>query len=529
MVHFNNLRDFISYHKDYIHQEMDRRITQIPKSRHGDLVLKTIDGRRRVDIWLDLVIKALEGDPEPFFIDQERVGYIRAAEFYEFEFGLIFYDAFRQSVYEILQDSIRLKKIDPMNLYEDLWKLDGILFRGYSNIASTYLKTREDKITSRITHLNELYNFTNEIISTFKLQEIVKTILRKIVPLFGVEKGYLVIYRGKQICGVYTHPVLEEAHDILSVMESSRKENAILYVDESGDVYREIDLFHLKRVVSAPIQAYRRCIGTFALINSKKGFKFVAKELNLLNQFLHVSAIALENAFMVEEIEQNRQVTSLLTGKMITIQEEERRRLASDIHDTIAQTLTGVSYKMQFCKELARKNSSSLMDQLDVSINMIHQSIDQSRELISNLRPDLLDTIGLPPALKRFLDSYTKETGIVVSAQLPEEVQLPTDIRICLFRVVQEALTNVYKHADTKTAKIIVKEENGNIILVVDDKGKGFDMSQGTPWMKHQNKLGLLSMRERVEAAGGSLLIDSKIHGGCRIEAKIPLKTDERI
>jgi len=232
---------------------------------------------------------------------------------------------------------------------------------------------------------------------------------------------------------------------------------------------------------------------------------------------------------MVEEIEQNRQEMRLLTGKMITIQEEERRRLASDIHDTIAQTLTGVSYKMQFCKELAKKNSSSLMDQLDVSINMIHQSIDQSRELMSNLRPDLLDTIGLVPALKRLLDSYMKETGVVVSAHLPKQVQLSPDIRICLFRVAQESLTNVYKHADTKAAKIILKEENGNIILVVDDKGKGFDMSQGTPWMKHQNKLGLLSMKERVEAAGGSLLIDSKIHGGCRIEAKIPLKTDRRV
>ena len=529
MNSFTSLRDFITYYKDYIHREMNLRIARLPKFRHGDFILKTKDGERRVDIWLDLVIKALEGNPESFFIDQERVGYIRAAEFYEFKFAFDFYNAFREVVFEILQDSIRLKKINPMNLYEDLWKLDDILFRGYSNIASTYLKTREDKITAKITHLNELYNFTNEIISTFKLEEIVKTVLRKIVPLFGVEKSYLVIYREKQIYGIYTHPVHEEGHEILSIMENSWKENAAFFMDESGDVYREVDLFHLKRVVSAPIRAYGHCLGAFALINSKKGFKFITKELDLLNQFLHVSAIALENAFMIEEIEQNRQVMSLLTGKMITIQEEERRRLASDIHDTIAQTLTGVSYKIQFCKELARKNSSSLMDQLDVSINMIHQSIDQSRELISNLRPDLLDTIGLPPALKRFLDSYTKETGIVVSAQLPEEVQLPTDIRICLFRVVQEALTNVYKHADTKAAKIILEEENGNIILVVDDKGKGFDMSQGTPWMKHKNKLGLLSMKERVEAAGGSLLIDSTIHGGCRIEAKIPLKIVERI
>jgi len=268
MESFDNLRDFLSYHKDYIHQEMDRRLAQLPKSRHGDFSLKTRDGKRRIDIWLELVIKALGGDPEPFFVDQERVGYIRAAEFYEFDFALNFYDAFRQAVYEILQDSIRLRKINPMNLYEDLWKLGGILFRGYSNIASTYLKTREDKITAKITHLNELYNFTSEIISTFKLEEIVKTVLREIVPLFGVEKGYLVIYRGKQIYGIYTHPVHEEGHEILSIMENSWKENATLFVDESGDIYREVDLFHLKRIVSVPIRAYGRCLGAFALINT---------------------------------------------------------------------------------------------------------------------------------------------------------------------------------------------------------------------------------------------------------------------
>ena len=267
MVSFDNLRDFISYHKDYIHQEMRRRFAQLPKSRHGDFSLKTKDGERRLDIWLTLVIKALEGDPESFFIDQERVGYIRAAEFYEFNFAFDFYNAFREVVFEILQDSIRLKKINPMNLYEDFWKLDNILFRGYANIASTYLKTREDKITAKITHLNELYNFTNEIITTFNLKEIVETVLRKIVPLFGVEKGYLVIYRGKQIYGIYTHPVLEEAHEILSIMENSWKENAALFMDESEEVYREVDLFHLKRVVSAPIRAYGHCLGAFALIN----------------------------------------------------------------------------------------------------------------------------------------------------------------------------------------------------------------------------------------------------------------------
>jgi hypothetical protein len=95
MNSFTSLRDFIAYYKDYIHREMNLRIARLPKFRHGDFILKTKDGERRLDIWLDLVIKALEGNPESFLIDQERVGYIRAAEFYEFKFAFNFYDAFQ--------------------------------------------------------------------------------------------------------------------------------------------------------------------------------------------------------------------------------------------------------------------------------------------------------------------------------------------------------------------------------------------------------------------------------------------------
>jgi signal transduction histidine kinase len=525
MISFTDFKDFISHHKDYIIQEMRQRLGALPRSFHRDFILRTKDGQRRLDIWVDLTIKALEGDREPFLKDQDRVGYARATQGTEFEDAFCFYYIFQQIVYEVLKQTVNLKKMNSWNLYEDLHEFHEILLQGYSKIAASYLKTREERVFEKVTHLQELYNFTNEIIATFELEEIAKIILTKMIPLFGAEKDYLAVYRGDQIQGIYSYPAEQEPCQILALMESSWKENVALFVDEKGDVFKEVDLFHLKRIVTVPICSHGHDYGALALVDNKRGFNFTSKELALLYQFVHVAAIAFENVFMLEEIQQRREELHLLTSKMITIQEEERKHLAGDIHDTIAQTLAGISYKMQFCKELARRNSELLIDQLDDLINTVNEATDQSRELISNLRPDLLDTIGLVPALSRFLDNYSKETGIRVSAQLPELVQIIPDIRICLFRIAQEALKNVYKHANTYVAEVILKEKDGNIILIISDQGKGFDMAQGPPGTKNQNKLGLLSMKERVEAAGGTLLIDSRIHGGCRIEAKIPLKS----
>jgi signal transduction histidine kinase len=307
-------------------------------------------------------------------------------------------------------------------------------------------------------------------------------------------------------------------------MEKTLEEGIPLFIDEGAEIQREIDQSRLKRVVAIPIQAHDRCYGSLALYNQKKGFKFTDKELGLLYQFLYITAVALENAFMLEEIERNRQELRLLTAKMIKIQEEERKRLASDIHDTLAQALTAIGYKIQFCKELAVKKPSQLMEQFNGLIKTVHQAMDQSKELIASLRPDLIDTMGLVPALKRHIENFAQETDIRVTIHLPKSIQISSEGNICLFRIAQESLMNIYKHSGAKTAELALRKEDGNAILIVSDGGKGFDISQGPPWMKDKNKLGLLSMKERVETVGGTLDIQSKANRGFRVEARIPIR-----
>jgi two-component system sensor histidine kinase DegS len=155
-------------------------------------------------------------------------------------------------------------------------------------------------------------------------------------------------------------------------------------------------------------------------------------------------------------------------------------------------------------------------------VDTTYRAIDQSRQLISSLHPDLIDTVGLVPALRRLFDTYNEETGVRVFAQLPKSVRTSHDVNICLFRVVQEALTNVHKHAETRAVRVRLKTIRDGVTLTVTDKGKGFDTSPTCRWPEGQNRLGLLSMKERIQGVKGTFSINAAVGKGCRIEARIP-------
>jgi signal transduction histidine kinase len=310
-------------------------------------------------------------------------------------------------------------------------------------------------------------------------------------------------------------------------MERAYRQKAVIFTDEGGYIFEDIDRRPTKHIVSAPIQAHGLVYGVLCLRSRAKGFRFTSKEFEFLNQFLHIMAVALENAFMLQEIEQARKALSRLTGKIITIQEEERRRLAADIHDTLTQALIGISYKVQVCKELANRSPETIADQLENLLEKIDQAIDQSRNLISSLRPDLIDTMGLVPALERHVDSFSRETGIRVRTSLPEHLELSSEVNICLFRVAQEALMNVYKHAETNEAEIHLGSENGNILFTVSDRGKGFVSASSIPLAGTKSRLGLLSIKERIESIGGRIEIKAGTRQGCSIRVTVPHGTEQ--
>jgi signal transduction histidine kinase len=522
----DRLGNIIHRQKDSLVREIRRRMGELPWFCYQDYYVRTKPGEERLAAWLDLVIKALDGDAKLFLQDQAKMGYARADQPTALQDAFHMYRISKQVVFEVLQRELVVNESDRWNLHNDMQKLNDILQEGYANVTFSFLKTREEQISEKVSHLNELHEFTREIISTPVLDRIAKTVVGKVAILFGVKKTYLIIRERQAFQEIYGYPGRQGADELLPIMTKSWKEGLSVALDLQGNESTEIDLFPLKTAVSVPIYAHGQSFGALALVSKPAGFKFAAKDLFLLNQFLHTTAIALENVFVLAEIQRSRYELHLLTNKMITIQEEERRRLAEDIHDTIAQTLTGISYKMQYCKELALRGSQSLPDVFNALIITVQEAIKKSRELISSLRPDLIDTIGLVPALHRFFDNFTEQTGIRISVRLPPKLHVSPEVDICLFRVIQEALTNVLKHSNATSAEVALEAKGDDVILVVADQGKGFEMSKGAPWLKDETKLGLLSMKKRIDTVGGTLVIDAAVNHGCHIKATIPLNSE---
>lgn len=520
------LKDLLHLHKDRLLEEMKSQMAHRVVSNYRELLLDTEEGWRRMPFLIDLIINAAGGDVEPFFEDQERIGYLRAIQGVKLDDMCHVFRAFREVCYGVLRDDASGNQSCERELMDRVYQLGNVLFEGYVVVARSYMRSREEQINEKVTILQKLHDFAQQIIVTFESEAIVNLVEREIFSLFGIQ-AFMTIFSEGRITGIFGRPEGEMAPELAQLITKSWTDTSSLFANEEGDISTEVDKFPLKRIVSVPIRTHGRSYGVLALFDPDKGFEFTDKEFNLLHQFIYLVGLALENAFMVEEIEQSRRQLRLTTDKLLTIREQERKRLAADIHDTLAQTLTGIGYKIRFCGELANRMPERVAGELARLIDMVNQAVDQCRDLISSLRPDLIDTLGLIPALRKLFHVYTGATDIKVVANLPKELRVPPDVSICLYRVAQEALTNIYKHAGVKIATVKLKERHGFITLVVSDKGKGFNNSSSAPWVANPNKLGLLYTKERVESVGGTLKINAGINLGCTMEAKIPLNIEE--
>nr|WP_255549822.1 sensor histidine kinase [Thermoanaerobacter sp. CM-CNRG TB177] len=208
-----------------------------------------------------------------------------------------------------------------------------------------------------------------------------------------------------------------------------------------------------------------------------------------------------------------------LSVKIIEAQEEERKRIAREIHDGPAQAMANVLLKSELCEKLITKDIEQAKVELKNLKNIVQQSLKEVRKIIYDLRPSALDDLGLIPALSRYIKNFSEETGIFVDfSVLSNYKRLSPEIEITCFRVVQEALTNIKKHSKAKNASVKFEFGMRFISIIIKDDGIGFDkenIGQG---------YGLMGMRERVEILNGKFEISSFKNKGTQIYISIPVR-----
>jgi two-component system sensor histidine kinase DegS len=213
-----------------------------------------------------------------------------------------------------------------------------------------------------------------------------------------------------------------------------------------------------------------------------------------------------------------------LSRQVISAQEDERKKISRELHDVIAQTLTGINIRLATLKKEASLNKSGLDRSIARTQRLVQESVNIVHRFALELRPAVLDDLGLIPALHSFMKSFAAHYGVrthLTAFAGVEEVD--TARRTVLYRVAQEALTNVGRHAHASRVDMSIEKLPGAICMKIKDDGKSFQVNH----VLHSNgskRLGLLGMRERLEMVGGSFRVESAVGKGTTVTAQIPLR-----
>lgn len=222
----------------------------------------------------------------------------------------------------------------------------------------------------------------------------------------------------------------------------------------------------------------------------------------------------------LEVVMQRRQ----LAPKIIQTQEEERRRIAREIHDGPAQSMANIVLRAEVCEKLLDIDQSSLRQELVELKDAVRKSLQDVRRIIFDLRPMGLDDLGLIPAVSRYLETLKERYSEfeIESDFVGAQQRLDTLVEVALYRVIQEALQNIVKHAHAKHIKVFLENDGQRLMIRVIDDGLGFEVRKVLEKPKIDN-YGLIGMKERVEILGGQLFINSIIDEGTEIVAMLPL------
>ena len=223
------------------------------------------------------------------------------------------------------------------------------------------------------------------------------------------------------------------------------------------------------------------------------------------------------------EARRSEEVLRNLTHRLMQAQEEEQKRISRELHDVIAQTLTGINIRLATLNRQAALNTKGLDRNIARTRRLVEKSVDIVQKFARELRPTVLDDLGLIPALHSFAKLFSKRTRIHIHLKVFAGVeQLDIAKRTVFFRVAQEALNNVARHAKAGRVEVSIQKVTDGICMKIKDDGKSFDVA-GVLNAKGRKRLGLLGMRERLEMVGGHFGVESVQGQGTTVIAQIPL------
>ncbi|MGH2425055.1 MAG: histidine kinase [bacterium] len=350
--------------------------------------------------------------------------------------------------------------------------------------------------------------------------------LSQLVALMRVTSGWIFLRSGNEFRVVAAENLPHEL--AANQMERMQGDCRCLQMLRDGQLTQAVNIVNCLRLekagwdhprhVTVPLRTASDIIGAMNLILPKRR-TLRSRELATLSAIGHQIGLAAERARLYEEVREKEALQGELLEKLISAHEDERRRIARELHDEAGQALSALILNLEIAEQSQRALEAAQLAKLK---GIAEHTLAEVRRLIYDLRPSILDDFGLAAALR----SYVKETIEPQDLEVTMNIaglhdRLPSYVETAVFRIVQEALTNILKHAGANHAKVDVEQRNGRIEMTIADDGRGFNLNEVAT--NREGGMGLLGMRERAGLLGGIMTIHSTPGSGTRLEVVIPI------
>ena len=299
-------------------------------------------------------------------------------------------------------------------------------------------------------------------------------------------------------------------------------------ISSEGDAAR-LDLISsegLRAFVSVPLRAKDNVLGVMN-VASHEPHRFTKEDVHLLHSVGDQLGIAIEQAMLYDRLRKARERLRKLARQNLVAEEEERRRIARELHDETSQSLSGIALQLEALIEIHTKSGNqdaqliAGLKKVQALTVQVHKEVSR---VISNLHPTVLDTLGLVAAARQHVKNTLQPLNINATVEAKgTEMRFAPDVEAALFRVIQGSVGNIIKHSKAKNASIALVYQPDEFSLTIRDDGQGFDVSRLTDVEQSGRGRGLFSMRERIGFLGGTSGVESKIGTGTTVWAKIPI------
>jgi signal transduction histidine kinase len=261
-------------------------------------------------------------------------------------------------------------------------------------------------------------------------------------------------------------------------------------------------------IMAVPVKTKGRAIGMLTVMNPRSR-RFTSDQTALIAILGALAGSAIENSRLYDE-------------SHYALLSDERARIAQEMHDGLSQSLFSVSLELDVCRKRVLAHPEEVERRLEHLQGVLHRSLGELRRYIYDLRPISLSTLGLPGAINQRVTEIAEARGLSVRVYNEgSERPLPPGVEACLYRVAQEAISNVAKHATAERAVVVLQFRASDVRLVIEDDGHGFDVELAQERSERDDSIGLRSMRQRVESQGGKFVMSSGDRGST-IEVEVP-------